>query len=338
MQPEEEPRSRMDACESALRRHRDRLLGKKNVVGVAIGKKIVGGQETEELSVTVFVKKKEPLKDLKKQDVVPPTLGKVKTDIVETGEIVAYSRITKVRPCPPGVSMGHHRVTAGTFGCLVRDREGRRIILSNNHVLANSNDASPGDPILQPGALDGGTLDDIIARLLHFEEIRFDSPSFLEALRSLLRRLAVRLGLRPPLPRFLEGPKPNLVDGAVALADRPEDLVGGILDIGEPVGIQGAAIGLGVSKSGRSTGTTSGRVSYVNAVVQVGYGVGQRATFEDQVIVGDGGFSAPGDSGSAICTTAPEGPMLVGLLFAGGSGITVANRIENVFDVLDLRL
>ncbi len=42
-------------------------------------------------------------------------------------------------------------------------------ILSNNHVLANSNTAAIGDPILQPGSHDGGTLtNDHIADLADF--------------------------------------------------------------------------------------------------------------------------------------------------------------------------
>ena len=44
------------------------------------------------------------------------------------------------------------------FGGLVRDKQSEdTVILSNNHVLANSNNASIGDTILQPGTADGGT-------------------------------------------------------------------------------------------------------------------------------------------------------------------------------------
>ncbi len=52
-----------------------------------------------------------------------------------------------------GSSIGHYKVTAGTLGGFVRDREGV-YILSNNHVLANSNKAEGPDPILLPGPAD----------------------------------------------------------------------------------------------------------------------------------------------------------------------------------------
>src|SRR5512144_679084 len=39
----------------------------------------------------------------------------------------------------------------GTLGALVEDRGGAQYILSNNHVLARTNLASPGEDIIQPG-------------------------------------------------------------------------------------------------------------------------------------------------------------------------------------------
>jgi hypothetical protein len=55
---------------------------------------------------------------------------------------------------------------------------GERFILSNNHVLANSNNALVGDAILQPGAIDGGQNPaDKVATLERFIKIRFtDEP------------------------------------------------------------------------------------------------------------------------------------------------------------------
>lgn len=80
------------------------------------------------------------------------------------------------RPAPGGLSIGHFRISAGTLGVVVRDRvSGERLILSNNHVLANSNDAQAGDPVLQPGGADGGSVpEDTIAELLRFEPLEFN--------------------------------------------------------------------------------------------------------------------------------------------------------------------
>lgn len=86
----------------------------------------------------------------------------------------------RVRPAYGGVGIGHMNVTAGTLGTCVYDASAfpgipqRYHILSNNHVLANSDNATVGDPILQPGRVDGGTFPaDVIAKLSRFVPIRF---------------------------------------------------------------------------------------------------------------------------------------------------------------------
>src|SRR3989449_5628334 len=81
----------------------------------------------------------------------------------------------RIRPPPPGFSVGPARIPAGTIGARVRDALGRVYILSNNHVLANSNGASIGDPEYQPGPYDGGTSADQIATLTDFQVISFAS-------------------------------------------------------------------------------------------------------------------------------------------------------------------
>jgi len=43
---------------------------------------------------------------------------------------------------------------SGTLGALVQDETGRQYLLSNNHVLARSDQASVGDTIVQPGLID----------------------------------------------------------------------------------------------------------------------------------------------------------------------------------------
>ena len=75
-------------------------------------------------------------------------------DVIEYGELRAQADILdattqsltqKRRPCPPGFSIGHPDVTAGTLGAWVhRGRSDAYFILSNNHILASSNDAEMG--------------------------------------------------------------------------------------------------------------------------------------------------------------------------------------------------
>ena len=67
-----------------------------------------------------------------------------------------------------GISISNEWVyNYGTLGGIVRDRRngGAPMILSNWHVLAGSAYARPGLRILQPGAGDGGTWQNVVARL-----------------------------------------------------------------------------------------------------------------------------------------------------------------------------
>jgi len=97
-----------------------------------------------------------------------------------TGRIMAFSDPTlKLRPAPVGYSVGHPAITAGTIGARVVNPSTLSVfLLSNNHVLANSNGASLGDPTLQPGPFDGGTVaNDQIGTLSAFQIINFSGGS-----------------------------------------------------------------------------------------------------------------------------------------------------------------
>lgn len=136
-------------------RYQDELMSKFNVVGTAVGYKDTDGGEP---AVVVLVEQKMPLAALSARDTVPKEIDGVRTDVVEVGFLQAQQTPTgRFRPIPGGVSIGHYKITAGTFGALVFDRvSGEPFILSNNHVLANSNEAFKGDVVLQPAAMDGG--------------------------------------------------------------------------------------------------------------------------------------------------------------------------------------
>jgi len=151
--------------------NKEDILAKPNVVGVGVGYRRVAGVLTGELSVIVLVRQKLPVAGLDPGDLLPQRLENIDVDVIQVGEIRALqARTDRWRPAPGGVSLGHYKITAGTFGAVVRDRgSGERLILSNNHVLANSNEAAPGDPILQPGPYDGGDQDnELFARLERF--------------------------------------------------------------------------------------------------------------------------------------------------------------------------
>ena len=104
----------------------------------------------------------------------PARIQDVPTDVYVSGVIYALQPPTgRFRPAPGGVSIGHVNITAGTLGCWVK-KNGKLMALSNNHVLANSNDANINDAILQPGPADGGSFPgDSFAKLSEFIPIQF---------------------------------------------------------------------------------------------------------------------------------------------------------------------
>jgi hypothetical protein len=192
---------------------------------------------------------------------------------------------------------------SGTLGALVSDRT-TLFILSNNHVLARSNQAADGEAVSQPGLIDNGCqAGNIVANVTAYPRIGNSN-----------------------------------VDAAIAaLIAGQMDESGTIMDIGgAPSATTTApALSLAVQKSGRTTGHTTGSIGSVNTNVSVQYqqncGSGKKfvVTYTNQFVVNSGSFSAGGDSGSLILTN--DGTRRpVGLLFAGSSATTIANPINEV--------
>jgi len=346
------------------------LLERPNVVGVALGDKITKGKATGQRAIQVLVNQKLPTDLLTADAVVEPQIGKYATDVIDVGDIfaqaidvvtpgeprtrsknngssaarppapamddvestpatvvyptppVAYGADTqtlrqRIRPVMGGFSVGHPAVTAGTVATCCYDESAfpgmpsRYYILSNNHVLANSNSAHLGDPILQPGVYDGGTLPaDVIGRLARFVPIRFHTAT------------------SKPL---------NYVDAAIAEVQFHEATREifwlGYLNRRQPAVLPPLKIGDRLQKTGRTTNFTTGKITSLNATVDVNYGGGKVARFARQIITS--AMSAGGDSGS-IVTDLEE--RAVGLLFAGSSTITILNQIGLVQRLLKIRL
>ncbi|MBM3163122.1 MAG: hypothetical protein FJZ79_07365 [Chlorobi bacterium] len=317
---------------------RTALMTRKNVVATGIGYKVTGGERTGQLSIVCSVERKEPAAKLSSSEMLPKTVDGIPTDVVSTGRIRVFDSPTgKFRPAPGGVSIGHFEITAGTLGCLVR-KNGQTFILSNNHVLANSNDAVPGDPILQPAPYDGGLNPaDLIAELAEFVPISYtgaaSSCPVANSIAETCNLLAALSGSNTRLQPVTVQAATNLVDAALARPLKPEELRRDILGIGEISGIAEGLLGMSVKKSGRTTGFTMGEIQQVDVTVNVGYGGGRVAQFSDQLMAG--AMSQGGDSGSAVLD---NGNRLVGLLFAGSEQTTIINRIQNVFSLLGVTL
>lgn len=225
----------------------------------------------------------------------------------------------QVRQTPPvqlGTSGGNvHDASkafccSGTLGSLVT-KGGVLYVLSNNHVLADTDTATVGDAISQPGLVDVGCNASLAQTVATFSQ-------------------SVPLNTKN-------------VDAAIAqIVTGKVDTSGAILEIGNPASAvapdDNTAVGRGVAKSGRTTGLTCSTVASVSTNVKVQYqrgcGKGKKFTisYVNQVLINSGSFSAGGDSGSLIVTSDTVQP--IALLFAGSSTTTIGNRISDVTSAL----
>ncbi|HEX5966548.1 MAG TPA: hypothetical protein VFY51_11480 [Pyrinomonadaceae bacterium] len=192
---------------------------------------------------------------------------------------------------------------SGTLGALVVDNTGTNYILSNNHVLGRSDQAVAGEDVSQPGMIDANcNVTTVVADFTAFAPL---GPSNVDAAIAQLR--------------------PGLMDAT-----------GEIEDIGViSSSVVAPTVGMSVAKSGRTTGFTTGSITSINTSVNVQYqkncGSGKKFTvgYTNQIVISPGAFSAGGDSGSLIVTNnSAHNP--VGLLFAGSSSATIANRASEV--------
>ena len=71
----------------------------------------------------------------------------------------------------------------------------------------------------------------------------------------------------------------------------------------------------------------------IENTARVNYGLHKVAVFSDQIMATP--MSEGGDSGSVVLS---DDKKIIGLLFAGGNGGTIINRIQNVFAALDVTL
>ncbi len=349
---------------------KEELMHRANVVGVAVGNKGDKTAPEGEPAVVVLVERKLPLSALTADDVIPKQVDGVRTDVYEVGYLRAYDTPRdRFRPTiPSGVSIGHYKITAGTLGTIVTDRNtGEKLLLSNNHVLANSNDAVIGDNILQPGPTDGGqNPGDRVATLHRFERIRFigdpeeptpdpgnggnggngENGGCLTILVNIINLISDATGSKQHVttvkPSTATTTTTNIVepqvvanriDAALGKPIDPNMFTGEIRNIGVVSGTKAAALGMAVRKSGRTTDFTTGTITLLNATVNVAYGA-KTARFEGQIITTP--MSQGGDSGSLIVDGTES--RAVGLLYAGSPQATIFNPIQEVLDLLQINI
>jgi hypothetical protein len=307
--------ARVESLKAGARREAKsirRIVGTKNVVAVGISEKITGRRPTGKLALTFYVERKVPLRKLRADAVIPATVPEalggaeaIPTDVVVLGRL--RPEVNKRRsPVQPGNSIGHADITAGTLGAVVTRRNVIHL-LSNSHVLAVSGSAAIGDPIIYPGDADGGRMpDDLVARLSGFK-------------------------------RFVTGGDfVNRADCAIArpTAARLPDLVSEIRGLGVPAGTIKPERGMKVVKVGRTTGKTTGEVRDTHFRFVLDYEEVGEVGFIDQVLCTR--YTQGGDSGSLVIDRATG--RAVGLHFAGASGGSVFNPIDDVLAALGVKL
>ena len=327
-----------------LRRKAQGYLSLPNITSVGVGKKIVNGKETDELSIQFTVERKLGLEALAQENI--PALPKViiaddgseiPVDVIERSYQTSYRiidakqlvststaedisaadmRRSRLDTIMPGISISHIDRSAGTFGALVYDAmTGTPYILSNWHVLHGPTGAL-GDNIVQPGPHDdGNVVTNVMGRLVRSH-----------------------LGVAG--------------DCAVCsiIGRRVDDQ---ILELDVvPKRVATVNIGDKVVKSGRTTGVTHGIVRRVGVVVNINYGgrTGVQAIGGFEIGVNPqkppsrGEVSMGGDSGSLwlVDIDGADKDVAVGLHFAGetdpnpAAEHAMACAIHSVFQKLQI--
>jgi len=312
------------ASSNAMSVARARSIDSAGILGVGFSGAGVPG----ETSLVVYVENSADEDQVRRE--MSDTMGvraasddKLNIEVEVTGLVKAFTtNKSRFRPAPAGASIGHIDITAGTIGGWARgrgDRQRRQLLVSNNHVIANSNLGSFGDSLIQQGPADGGVNPaDRIAILERFVTIDFGAGAnnFVDCASGwcwpdLIERHHVYHRASTTAKFFKTG---NTVI--------------------EPV------VNMVVGKTGRSTDLTQGTIRATDVSLNVDFESAGVAHFRDQFSVqatNASDFSAGGDSGSFVWQWSP-GLSPVGLLFAGGRGTTFCNRMSRVISALDITL
>jgi hypothetical protein len=295
-------------------KHKEYILSKfDGTVAVGVSEKVSKNTPLGTFAVTVYVEKKKPIAQIAadqridEDTVLLADIGSENIDVKELGKIHALAWTDKFRPVKVGVSEGHYKITAGTGSVLVHQGNPDVLYrLSNNHVYANQNDATAGDPIYQPGPYDYGGQEDTVGQLFSFVALKFDGSA-------------------------------NYVDAALRTIG-PEESAKTMELNAAPVGLALAEVDQEVVKTGRTTEVTWGKIGDVDLSVIVGYGQNSEALFDDQILVESTTiFSQGGDSGSPVFVVLNERLYWVGLLFAGNERgtTTICNHASMVEGLLN---
>lgn len=284
------------------------MTGVRGAAPPPIGIGIAPSEQDDEYRIAVRPRYQEDLTETALSFLRLSAVGEL--DIRLTGRIEPTGCCLSV-----GSSMAHRAGRTGTLGCFARrNRDGALGFVSANHVIAAQDAGVDGDEIIHPGPGCAGA--DCVG-LLDGSYPRLSTPG----------------------PRTVDCAFARLVDGI----DVETSSVGGgeclVAELVPPMKH------IAVSKVGRSTGRTFGRVSaFALDDFAINYSFGE-VVFRNQIEIestNGSPFSRPGDSGSIAFTSDCQPLGLVYARSAGGGannvGLTFASPISAVFDALGVTL
>jgi hypothetical protein len=218
-----------------------------------------------------------------------------------------------------GINANSNDCCTGTLGSLLTDQNGKRYILSNNHILGRVNHAVPGEDILQPGLVD----------------------ALCDATKT---KTVAKFTAATPIQAGVDAAIAEVVPGAVDPQGATIGLGGVAADGSYLPGytadtITDPEVGMSVAKSGRTTGLSCSTVSDVSAVVNVdikaecGNPTEISVRFSDQIIAAN--FANYGDSGSLMIDATTARPVGLVASLTSDHVYTAANPIREVLNALD---
>lgn len=271
---------------------------------------------------------------------IPQTVEEIPTQVTMVGKVTAHAFTGTYRtPLPCGVTIGPNNICeAGSIGALVSStltRSGTatyggtmtvysnqyswgtaapKYMLSCNHVFAGENDAVEYEPATQPGRydVDCGTAG-TVGKLHSWNTIKHTrgSTNYYDA------------ALAECNPTLSGGWSPAMLSNAsttpYTLSYTPANTA------------VAPTVGMGIKKTGRTTGYNTASISGIDVTITVSYD-DFTATFIDQIYVNNGTYIQAGDSGSmsVVNSTGTNNNDPVGLDFAGSSSACFMNRMDHI--------
>jgi hypothetical protein len=208
---------------------------------------------------------------------------------------------------------------SGTLGALVKDQASNLFILSNNHVLAESDQALVGDTIIQPGLVDTGCtqLANGVSGIRAIGTLQYWVPLINGAAN-------VDAALAATTSANVDASGAVIALGAAGGGTSQVAAAAPVAGTGEVLTAANIS-NIRVAKSGRTTGLTCSTVDTINSTIKVSYYKDAAETqfyvsktYTNQIGMPGNYFSDAGDSGSLVVDTANAQP--VALFYAGSAG------------------